>query len=319
MVSEDALGARARARARRQNRIDIGFRWTTAASAAVPLILLGAILIELTRNSWLSIREFGPGFVTSGAWNPVIQEFGAAGSIFGTLYSTVIAMVIAVPLSLAVALFLTELAPPVLSKIIGGGIELLAAIPSIIYGMWGLFVFAPFIAEHVEPHLGKIGGPLFSGPPMGIGMGSAGIILALMILPFISAVARDVFAMVPPEVRESAYGMGGTTWEVVRKVTLRYGLRGIVGAGFIGLGRALGETMAVTFVIGNSHRISASLFEAGNTIASTLANEFTEAYEPIYLSSLIELGLILYVITVLVQVAAQVWLKRVARSTGEAV
>jgi phosphate transport system permease protein len=319
MIFEKRARAFTPVRARVQNRIDSGFKWTTAVCAAVPLILLGTILIELTRNSWLSIREFGLGFVTSQAWNPVIQKFGAAGSVFGTLYSTVIAMVIAVPLSLAVALFLTELAPPLARNIIGGGIELLAAIPSIIYGMWGLFVFAPFMAEEVQPHLAKIGGPLFSGPPMGIGMGTAGIILALMILPFISAVSRDVFAMVPPELRESAHAMGATTWEVTRKVTLRYGLRGIVGAGFIGLGRALGETMAVTFVIGNSHHISPSLFQAGNTIASTLANEFTEAYEPIYLSSLVELGLILYFITLLVQVAAQAWLRRVARSTGEAI
>ena len=222
-------------------------------------------------------------------------------------------MVIAVPLSLVIALFLVELAPPRVSRLVGGGIELLAAIPSIIYGMWGLFVFAPFMADHVQPFLTKTLGflPLFQGPPMGIGMLSAGIILAFMVLPFITAVMRDVFAMVPPVLKESAYGLGATTWEVTHKVTVRYGLRGLLGAVFLGLGRAIGETMAVTFVIGNDHRISASLFAAGNSIASTLANEFAEASEPLYLSALIELGLILLVITFLVQVVTQVMLSRV--------
>lgn len=286
------------------------FRWIVLICAlAIPVLLLG-ILIELISNSHLSIDKFGPGFLTSTAWNPVAGEFGALSSIFGTFISTLIAMLIALPLGLVIALFLVELAPPRLSAFFGSAIELLAAVPSIIYGMWGLFVFAPLMADTVQTALGKYLGflPLFKGPPMGIGILTAGIILALMILPYISSVTRDVFRMVPPVVKEAAYGVGATNWEVTRGVTIRYALRGIVGAAFLGLGRALGETMAVTFVIGNNHNISASLFASGNSIASTLANEFTEASEPIYLSSLIELGLVLLIITLIFQVAAQAWL-----------
>jgi phosphate transport system permease protein len=201
---------------------------------------------------------------------------------------------------------------------VGGAIELLAAIPSIIFGMWGLFVFAPFMANHVQPILGKSLGflPLFQGPPMGIGMITAGLILALMILPFISSVMRDVFKMVPLVVKESGFGMGGTVWEVASKVTVRYGIKGLVGASFLGLGRAIGETMAVTFVIGNDHRISPSLFAASNSIASTLANEFSEASEPLYLHSLVLLGLVLFVMTFVIQVFAQLWLKKLQKSAG---
>jgi phosphate transport system permease protein len=289
---------------------DAAFKVVVLASAAsVPLIMVG-ILWELFRNSRLSMQSFGLGFLTSSAWNPVTEQFGALSGIFGTGLSALIAMFLAVPLGLVIALFLVELAPPKMSAFFGGAIELLAAVPSIIYGMWGLFVFAPFMADYVQPLLGDTLGflPLFKGPPMGIGMLTAGIILALMVLPYISSVTRDVFRMVPIVVKESAYGVGATNWEVTRGVTLRYALRGIVGAGFLGLGRALGETMAVTFVIGNSHRISASLFASGNSIASTLANEFTEASSPIYLSSLIELGLVLFLITMVFQMAAQIWL-----------
>jgi phosphate transport system permease protein len=301
-----------------QTRADAAFRAVSALSASVVLILLAAIFVELARNCLPSIKAFGLRFLTSQQWNPVTKQFGAASSVFGTLVSTAIAMLIAVPLSIVIALFLVELAPRALSRVIGAAIELLAAIPSIIYGMWGVFVFAPFMAQHVQPVLGKIAGPLpfFQGAQIGNGMLTAGIVLALMVLPFVCAVTRDVFGMVPAEIKESAYGMGATTWEATRRVTIRYGLKGIVGAAFLGLGRALGETMAVTFVIGNTHQISASLFAAGNTIASTMANEFAEAAEPIYLSSLIELGLVLYLITFLVQIAAQMWLKRLARTTG---
>jgi len=297
---------------------DFLFKWLAASCAAVVFLILLGILWELIANSRLSLLSFGPKFLTSNIWNPVTQEFGALSSLYGTFVSTVIAMILAVPLSLVIALFLVELAPPRASRIIGGAIELLAAVPSIIYGMWGLFIFAPFMADYVQPFLAKVGGwtPLFSGPPMGIGMLTAGIILALMVLPFITAVSRDVFLMVPSIVKESAYGVGATTWEVTRKVTVRYGARGIVGAVFLGLGRAIGETMAVTFVIGNDHTISPSLFAAGNSIASTLANEFTEASEPMYLSSLIELGLVLFLVTVLVQIAAQLWLNRLQRTAG---
>ena len=301
-----------------QYRVDFLFKWTTVACAAVVFLIIFAMTVELAWNSRLSIEKFGLGFLVSDAWDPVKQEFGALSSIFGTLVSTLIAMLLAVPLSLVTALFLVELAPPFLSRIVGAGIELLAAIPSIIYGMWGLFIFAPFMADHVQPHLqGTLGFlPLFQGPPMGIGMLTAGIILALMILPFICAVSRDVFQMVPAVVKESAYGVGATTWEVTNKVTIRYGIQGIIGACFLGLGRAIGETMAVTFVIGNDHRISASLFHAGNSIASTLANEFTEATEPVYLSALIELGLVLLGITVIIQIIAHFWLRRIRSSAG---
>ena len=295
---------------------DRTFRWLTfCCSLLVPLVML-AIGLDLFLSSWPAIKQFGWRFFFSPEWNPVLQEFGAASSIFGTLVSTFIAMFIAVPLSLAIALFLVELAPPRVSRTVGTLIELLAAVPSIIFGMWGLFVFAPFMAHYVQPFLGQTLGflPLFQGPPMGIGMLTAGIILAFMVLPFISAITRDVFQLVPPVVKESAFGMGATTWEVTYKVTIPYGLVGIIGAVFMGLGRALGETMAVTFVIGNAHRISSSLFAPGNTIASTLANEFSEATEPLYVSSLVALGLVLYLITYLVQVVAQIMLRRMYRA-----
>jgi phosphate transport system permease protein len=295
---------------------DRTFRWLTFfCSLLVPLVML-AIGLDLFLSSWPALKQFGWRFFFSQEWNPVLQEFGAASSIFGTVVSTLIAMFIAVPLSLAIALFLVELAPPRVSRTAGTLIELLAAVPSIIFGMWGLFIFAPFMARYVQPLLGQTLGflPLFQGPPMGIGILTAGIILAFMVLPFISAITRDVFQLVPPVVKESAFGMGATTWEVTYKVTIPYGLVGIIGAVFLGLGRALGETMAVTFVIGNAHRLSASLFAPGNTIASTLANEFSEATEPLYVSSLVALGLVLYLITYLVQVVSQMMLRRMYRA-----
>lgn len=303
-------------RLRASARGDKTFRWLSFfCSLVVPLVML-AIGLELLWTSWPAVRQFGWRFFFSQEWNPVLQEFGAASSIFGTLVSTLIAMFIAVPLSLAISLFLVELAPPKISRIVGTLIELLAAVPSIIFGMWGLFIFAPFMAHYVQPLLGKTLGflPLFQGPPMGIGMLTAGIILAFMVLPFISAITRDVFQLVPPVVKESAFGMGATTWEVTYKVTIPYGLVGIIGAVFLGLGRALGETMAATFVIGNAHRLSLSLFSPGNTIASTLANEFSEATEPLYVSSLVALGLVLYLITYLVQVVSQMMLRRMYRA-----
>lgn len=308
--------ARTGLRARVFTQADPLFRGLTAACAVAVPLLIAAIFLELLHYSVPALKKFGVHFLVSQGWNPVTGQFGAASSIFGTLVSTLIAMVIAVPLSLAIALFLVELAPPGLSRVTGAMIELLAAIPSIIYGMWGLFVFAPLMARYVQPALGSTLGflPFFQGPPLGIGMLTAGIILAIMILPFICAVTRDVFQLVPPVVKESAYGLGATTWEVTCKVTIPYGLVGIIGACFLGLGRALGETMAVTFVIGNSHRISASLFASGNTIASALANEFTEATEPLYISSLIALGLILFVLTWTVQVISQLLLRRLYRA-----
>ncbi|NLE28677.1 MAG: phosphate ABC transporter permease subunit PstC [Phycisphaerae bacterium] len=307
------------ASSRDQTRADLLFRGFTALCAIGLILIVVGIFIELLMNSWPAIKKFGLSFLVSQKWNPVpgIEEFGALSSIFGTLATTAIAMLIATPMSLVIAIFLVELAPPRMAGIVGGAIELLAAVPSIIYGMWGLFVFAPFMQDHIQPFLGEvIGGPLFEGPPMGIGILTAGIILALMILPFITAVARDVFLMIPNVVKEASHGMGATTWEVTYKVVWPYCIHGIVGALFLGLGRAIGETMAITFVIGNDHSISASVFSAGTSIASTLANEFTEASEPIYLSALFELGLVLFGLTVVFQIVAQLWLRRLRKSTG---
>ncbi len=310
---------RSRAWALRAGRLDPLFRGVTALFAGVLIVLMAGIVLELWRNAQPSIQEFGLGFLVSQAWNPVRQDFGALAPIVGTLVSTAIAMILAVPLSLGIALFLVEMAPPAVRSVLGTAIELLAAIPSIIYGMWGLFVFAPIMADHVQPMLAKYLGflPLFQGPPMGIGMLTAGIILALMILPFLTSVTRDIFLLVPGMLKESAYGLGSTTWEVTRKIVIPYGRRGLVGALFLGMGRALGETMAVTFVIGNTHRLSGSLFAASNTIASTLANEFTEAAEPLYLSALVELGLILFLITFVVLSLAHLWLGFIARQEGK--
>ncbi|HKI98809.1 MAG TPA: phosphate ABC transporter permease subunit PstC [bacterium] len=301
-----------------QSLADTLFRAFTVACAAAVCLLMLAIVLELIRNSELSIRTFGFSFLWTDAWNPVTKQFGAASSIYGTLVSTAIALLVAVPMGLAIALFLVELAPAWLSRYVGYALELLAAIPSIIYGMWGLFVVAPYLADHVQPALQATLGwiPLFDGPPMGIGMLTAGLILALMALPFIATVMRDVFTMVPTVLKEAAYGMGSTTLEVTSRVTIPFSIQGLVGAVFLGLARAIGETMAVTFVIGNAHNIEASLFMPGNSIASTLANEFTEASDPLYLSALVELGLALFAITFIIQMIAQVWLARLKRRAG---
>jgi phosphate transport system permease protein len=309
-----------RVRHRRHGIGDAIFRGLTAGSAWIVLLAMGGIFFALASESWLSLRAFGLSFLWTSEWNPVTERFGAASMIFGTLVSTLIAMALAVPLSLAIGGFLADLAGPLVRRVVGTAIELLAAIPSIIYGMWGLFVFAPFMSAYIQPALqGALGFlPLFSGPPFGIGMLTAGIILALMILPFISAVVRDVLLMVPPVVKEAAFGMGSTHWEVARRVTIPYAVRGIVGATFLGLARAIGETMAVTFVIGNNHGIAASLFAPSATIPSTLANEFTEATTPLYLSALVELGLVLFMITFAIQLIAQQWLRRLAKSGGAA-
>ncbi len=294
---------------------DTVFKWLTVVAALVVPIIIVGIFWELLSLSWPALWKFGWRFFTTEIWNPVTQQFGAASSIYGTVMSTLIAMILAVPMSIVIALFLVELAPPSISKIVGNLIQLLAAIPSIIYGMWGLFIFAPFMATYVQPFLGHYLGflPLFTGPPMGIGMLTAGIILAFMVLPFITSICRDVFALVPAVLKESGYGVGATTWEVTYKITIPYGIVGVLGGIFLGLGRALGETMAVTFVIGNTHKISLSLFAPGNSIASALANEFAEATEPIYLSSLIALGLVLFIFTFLVQVISQIMLRRLYR------
>jgi phosphate transport system permease protein len=290
---------------------DILFRALTTAFAAGIAVIFIAMVTVLWQQSQPSIDKFGLSFLISSEWNPVREQFGALIPIAGTLISTALALLFAIPLSLGIALFLAELAPSWLRAPFGTAIELLAAIPSIVYGMWGLFVLSPLMADHVQPwlqaHLDFL--PLFAGPTMGIGMLTAGLVLTLMIIPFIASVSRDVFLMVPQSLKEAAYGLGGTTWEVVRDVMIPYGKKGIVGAVFLGMGRALGETMAVTFVIGNAYHLSWSLFAPGNSIASTLANEFTEADGVVYLSSLIELGLVLFLITFTVLGLANLWLR----------
>ncbi len=294
------------------------FRGLTRTFAVGILLLLGTMFFMLWQESAASIDKFGWHFLTSASWNPVLEDYGALVAITGTLVSTAIALVVAVPISLGIALFLAEIAPKALRTPLGVAIELLAAIPSIVYGMWGLFVLAPLMSDYVQPLLSSTLGflPFFSGPEMGIGMLTAGLVLALMIVPFIASVTRDVFLMVPTTLKESAYGLGCTTWEVVKDIMIPYGRKGIFGAVFLGLGRALGETMAITFVIGNAHRLSWSLFAPGNSIASTLANEFTEADSELYTSALIELGLLLFVITFVIIGLAQWWMRRMAAPGG---
>jgi phosphate transport system permease protein len=290
----------------------------TAAGVALTALML-AMFIVLVVQSWTAIRRFGAGFLWSTTWNTVTGHYGALSALYGTVMTTLIAMVVAVPLALVIALLLVELAPPSLGRVIGAGIELLAAVPSIVYGMWGLFVVVPIMQNSVEPWiqgtwLGHLG--LFQGPPIGIGFFSAGLVLALMVLPFIATVSRDVLRMVPRVVKEAGYGMGSTTWEVTRRISLRYGLAGIVGAIFIGLGRALGETMAVAFIIGQTYKIQPSLFGTGNTIASTLANTFAEATDTLQRSALIELGLVLFLVTAFFQLMAHLWLRRARKTVG---
>jgi len=298
------------------------FRLLTKTAAIGVLIILGGVMFSLIDGSLPALRTFGLDFLLEQRWNPVTEKFGALAPIYGTLVTSFIAMLIAVPIGLLIAVFLTELCPMWLRRPIGIAIELLAGIPSIIYGIWGLFVFAPFLQETLQPFLiatlGNIPGlsVLFAGPPYGIGVLTAGLILAIMVLPFITSISRDVFDAVPPVLKEAAYGVGCTTWEVVRNVVLPYTRVGVIGGVMLGLGRALGETMAVTFVIGNAHKISASLLAPGTTISATIANEFTEAVGDLYTSSLIALGLILFVITFIVLAAARYMLLRIERRIG---
>src|SRR6266446_6535574 len=301
---------------------DALFEKTTLFFALFVLALLAAIIGSLVYGAIPALEAFGPKFFVSNVWNPVTHQFGALAPIYGTLVTSAIALAIGIPVSFGIALFLTEMCPPILKRPLGTAVELLAAIPSIIYGMWGLFVFAPLFGDYVQPLLQKafgnlwILGPLFQGAPNGIGMLSAGIILSVMIIPFISSVMRDVFEIVPPVLKESAYGIGCTTWEVVWNVVLPYTRIGVIGGIMLGLGRALGETMAVTFVIGNAHQLSKSLMAPGNSIASALANEFTEAVGDVYFSALIELGLILFLITTVVLALAKLLLMRLALREG---
>ncbi|MEO6354689.1 MAG: phosphate ABC transporter permease subunit PstC [Burkholderiaceae bacterium] len=307
---------------RKQRLQDFFFHKLTLMFALSVLFVLMGIIVSLMIGAWPALKEFGLPFVTSIEWDPVNDKYGALIAISGTLITSFIALLVAFPISFGIALFLTEVCPAWLKRPMGTSIELLAGVPSIIYGMWGLFVFAPLFADYIQPALANtlgqlpIIGALFAGPMMGIGMLAAGFILAIMIIPFIASVMRDVFETVPPVLKESAYALGCTKWEVVRKIVLPYTRIGVVGAVMLGLGRALGETMAITFLIGNAQNLSWSLFSAGNSIASTLANEFPEADSVLHVSSLFALGLILFVITFIVLSAAKLMLMGMSRKEG---
>ena len=321
--AEASVAATSRTKILRRLRFsEMVFRHLTRAAAILVLIILSGVIIALIKGSLPALQAFGFDFLIQERWNPVTEKFGALAPIYGTLVTSFIAMLIAVPLGLLIALFLTELCPMWLRRPIGIAIELLAGIPSIIYGIWGLFVFAPFLQRTLQPALidwfdnVPILSRLFEGPPYGIGILTASLILAIMVLPFITSISRDVFEAVPPVLREAAYGVGCTTWEVVRHVVLPFARVGVIGGVMLGLGRALGETMAVTFVIGNAHKVSASILAPGTTISATIANEFTEAVGDLYTSSLIALGLILFVITFIVLAAARLLLLRLEKRVG---
>lgn len=299
---------------------DMLFHRVTQAFALVVLLALVGILISLTIEAWPSLVKFGPEFLWTNIWSVPDDEYGALAAIYGTVVTSVLALLIAVPISFGIALFLTETCPVWLRRPLGTAIELLAGIPSIVYGIWGLFIFAPLFAEYVQPPLQAwlgdvpvIGG-WFAGPPIGVGILTASIVLSMMVIPFIASVMRDVFETVPPVLKESAYGVGCTTWEVVKNIVLPYTRVGVIGGIMLGLGRALGETMAVTFVIGNANRIVGSLFSPGTSIAATLANEFGEADPGLHIASLFFLGLILFVISFVV-LAISRWL--ISRSVGK--
>jgi phosphate transport system permease protein len=317
-----ALSARVET-ARRAGAGDFRFHFLALSAAMAVLLIFGGVIASLVIGAIPSIKAFGFGFIIDEAWRPTREHFGALASIYGTLVTSIIAMLIAVPVGIGVAIFLTDLCPRPLRRPIGIAIELLAGIPSIIYGIWGLFVFAPWFQVHVQqPVSNAVGnlpvlGSLFGGAAFGIGIFTAGLILSIMILPFISAVTRDVLETVPSVLKEASYGLGATSWEVMWKVCLPFCSTGVMGGAMLALGRALGETMAVTFVIGNAHRIDPSLFAPGTSISATIANEFTEATTPLYTASLIELGLLLFVITFIVLACAQFMLMRLERAKGK--
>jgi phosphate transport system permease protein len=301
---------------------DRGFRWLVTGAGILVLLALGAAALSMLWGGRAAFEHFGLAFLWSKEWDPVGQQFGALVSIYGTIVTALIAMVIAVPVSFGIAMFLTEIAPGWMRGPVGNAIELLAGIPSIIYGMWGLFVLVPVLAAYVYPwidaHLGHwpLVGPLFSGPPLGLGMLTAGLVLAIMVIPFIASVMREVFLTVPGRLKESAYALGSTRWEVVWDVVLPYTRSAVIGGIFLGLGRALGETMAVTFVLGNAHELTASLLMPGNSIAATIANEFTEADSEMYRSSLIALGFVLFLVTFVVLALARLMLRQLAKREG---
>ena len=321
--AEQQAAAKAMGSTMRKQRLqDFLFHKLTLAFALSVLLVLAGIIVSLVIGAWPALKEFGPAFITTVEWDPVNDQYGALIAIVGTVATSLIALLIAFPISFGIALFLTEICPAPLRRPLGTSVELLAGVPSIIYGMWGLFIFAPLFGDHIQPILKKtlgqlpVIGQLFQGPMMGIGILTAGLILAVMIIPFIASVMRDVFEIVPAVLKESAYGLGCTKWEVVRKIVLPYTKTGVVGGVMLGLGRALGETMAVTFVIGNAHKLSWSLFAPGNSIASTLANEFAEAESKLHVSSLFALGLILFLITFIVLTAAKLMLMGLSRREG---
>ncbi len=323
MAAETAVVDRVAASGRRGGVIgDVVFRSLTFLFALLVLLILGGVIVALIDGALPAFRTFGLSFVVTEVWNPVTEKFGALAPIYGTLVTSAIAMLVGIPVAFGVALFITEICPLWLKRPLATMIELLAAIPSIIYGIWGLFVFAPFVQQYIEPAIidtfGQIPGigVLFAGPPLGIGILTAGFILAIMVLPFISSIMRDVFETVPPMLKESAYGLGATRTEVVLRVVLPFTRIGVIGGIMLGLGRALGETMAVTFVIGNAHSISASILQPGTTISASLANEFTEAFSDLYRSSLIALGFILFVITFIVLAIAKLLLLRLQKQAG---
>lgn len=322
-IYEQQAAAKAMVSTMRKQRFqDFLFHKLTLLFALSVLVVLVGIIISLIIGAWPAFKEFGPAFITTIEWDPVNDQYGALIAIVGTVATSLIALLIAFPISFGIALFLTEICPTSLRRPMGTAVELLAGVPSIIYGMWGLFIFAPLFGDYIQPVLNKtlgqlpVIGQLFKGPMMGIGILTAGLILAVMIIPFIASVMRDVFEIVPAVLKESAYGLGCTKWEVVRQVVLPYTKTGVVGGVMLGLGRALGETMAVTFVIGNAHKLSWSLFAPGNSIASTLANEFAEAESKLHVSSLFALGLILFVITFVVLSAAKLMLMGLSRKEG---
>jgi len=295
------------------------FRAATLAAAVLVLLLLGGVALSLLVGAWPALAHFKFTFLTREVWNPVTDQYGALAPVYGTLVTSFLALLLAIPVSFGIAIFLTELAPVWLKRPVGVAIELLAAVPSIIYGIWGLFVLAPILQAHVQPWLIEVLGPLplvgrlFQGPPYGIGILSASFVLAIMVIPFISAVMRDVFETVPDVLKESGYGLGATTWEVIWQVVVPYARTGMIGGVMLGLGRALGETMAVTFVIGNAHRIGSSLLAPGTTISASIANEFAEAVGDLYTSSLVALGAILFLITFTVIALARYMLMRLDR------
>ena len=319
---DTTVTAKRAAAVRRGGFSDARFHGLTMIAAVIVLAIFSGVILSLTIGAMPSIKAFGLPFIWTEAWNPVTEKFGALASVYGTLVTSLTAMIIAVPIGIGIAIFLTEICPRSLRRPIGIAIELLAGIPSIIFGIWGLFTFAPAFQSTVQPWLIDFFKDIpalrdfFAGPPYGIGIFTASLILSIMILPFISAVTRDVFETVPPTLKEAAYAMGCTTWEVMWRVVLPFARSGVVGGAMLALGRALGETMAVTFVIGNAHHIHTSLFSPGTTISATIANEFTEAVGDLYLSSLIEMGLILFFITFVVLACAQLMLRALEQRAG---